>query len=84
MRPVQWNGRGETLRLRPQLRNDRQALPRKEHDVLTVPNRNVPIVPDQRSDNVQRDQIVGVKQIAPVFRKLLVLVSPPLLAGQCG
>ena len=84
MRPVQWNGRGEALRLRLQLRNDRQAFARKEHDVLAIPNRDVPIVPDHRSDNVQHDQIVGLKQIAPVFRQLLVLVPPSLLAGQCG
>ena len=84
MRPVQWDGRGETPPLRLQLRNDRPAFARKQHDVLTVPNWNVTIVPDQRSDNVQPDKIVGAKQIAPVFRQLLVVVPSTLLARQRG
>ena len=88
MRPVQWNGRGEALRLRPATaQRPRQALPRKEHDATggTSTLATFRYVPDQRSDNVQRSQIgrpeTDRASIPAVAR---LWCSPPLLAGQCG
>ena len=55
---------------------------RVEQQVLSVPDGNLRIVPDQRPDAVQHGVVMTREQILPVFRGPFIEVTQPLLTGQ--
>ena len=60
------------------------AILDEQQHVLSIPDRYVPIVPDQRANQIKNGIVMALESFRPVLWRLLIDVMHPLLTRQCG